>query len=100
MLHDNTNNNDKRNPLIYAAGAAGVSAAFFGVALGVLLAFFGVVVAAAFLALGAAGPVAFFFCTAPAVLAGPLVMRPEAVLAETVVSLTTAGAYFCFSSLS
>lgn len=55
-----------------------------------LFAFFGVV-AAAFLALGAAA--AFFFCTAPAVLAGPLVTRPEAVLAETVVSLTMAGAF-------
>ena len=64
-----------------------------------LFAFFGVVAAAAaFLALGAAA--AFFFCTAPAVLAGPLVTRPEAVLAETVVSLTMAGAFFFPRSVS
>ena len=65
---------------IYAA-AAGVSV-FLGVALG----FLGV---AAFFALGAG----FFFCTAPAVFAGPFVIRPEAVLAEIVVSLTIAGAW-------
>ena len=59
----------------------------FGVA---VLAFFGVA-PVAFLALGVV-EVGFFFCTAPAVLAGPLVMRPEVVLAETVVSLTMAGA--------
>ena len=68
----------------YAAAAAGVSV-FLGV---VVLGFLGV---AAFFALGAA---AFFFCTAPAVLAGPLVTRPEAVLAETLDSSTTAGAWF------
>ena len=67
------------------AAAAGVSV-FLGVALGVALGFLGV---AAFLALGAG----FFFCTAPAVLACPLVMRPEAVLAEILVSSTMAGAW-------
>ena len=51
------------------------------------MAFLGV---AAFLALGAG----FFFCTAPAVFAGPFVMRPEAVLAEILVSSTMAGACF------
>lgn len=66
---------------------------FLGVALGVAFAFFGVV--AAFLALGAA----FFFCTAPAVFAGPFVMRPEAVLAEILVSSTMAGACL-FQSVS
>ena len=66
----------------YAAAAVGVSV-FLGV---VVLGFFGV---AAFFALGAA---AFFFCTAPAVLAGPLVTRPEAVLVEILVSSTIAGA--------
>ena len=64
---------------------------FLGVALGVDLAFLGVAAAlAVFLALGAAA--AFFFCTAPAVFAGPFVMRPEAVLAEILVSSTMAGA--------
>ena len=62
---------------------------FLGVALGVDLAFLGVAAAAVFLALGAA---AFFFCTAPAVFAGPFVIRPEAVLAEILVSSTMAGA--------
>ena len=66
----------------YAAAAAGVSD-FLGVAFG----FLGV---AAFLALGAG----FFFCTPAAVLAGPLVTRPEAVLADILVSSTMAGAWF------
>ena len=65
---------------IYAAAAAGVSV-FLGVALGVFL---GV---AAFFGAG------FFFCTAPAVLAGPFVILPEAVLAETFFSSTIAGAW-------
>ena len=65
---------------------------FLGVALGVALAeaaFLGV--AAAFLALGAA--VFFDFEAAAAVLAGRLVMRPELVLAVTLASSTTAGAF-------
>ena len=49
--------------------------------------FLGVAAAAFFL--GAA----FFFCTAPAVLAGPCVIRPEAVLVDTFFSSTIAGAW-------
>lgn len=70
---------------------AGVVSVFLGVALGVDFAFLGVVVAV-FLALGVGA--AFFFCTTPAVLAGPLVTRPDAVLAEIFVSWTIAGAWW------
>lgn len=71
---------DMDSKRIYAA-AAGVSV-FLGVALGVFLG-----VAAFFLSAG------FFFCTAAAVLAGPFVILPEAVLAETFFSSTIAGAW-------
>lgn len=77
---------DIESKRIYAA-AAGVSV-FLGVALGVFLG-----VAAFFLGAG------FFFCTAPAVFAGPFVTLPEAVLAETFFSSTIAGAWFNESAI-